>query len=230
MVAFRDCSDCPEMVVIPAGSFEMGVTESDDYYAQLAHRVTLRSFSMGKTEVTRGQWRAVMGSNPPINFSDCGGDTCPVEGVSWNDARQFVSKLSAKTGKTYRLPSEAEWEYACLAGGRHQYCGSDSAVNVGWYGDNSGMVTHPAAGKQANAWGLHDMSGNVWEWTEDCWNENYSGAPTDGSAWLTGGCSQRVVRGGSWRGFIKFMRSSFRLNLNPSDRDLNLGFRLVRTN
>ena len=111
---FKDCPDCPEMVVIPAGSFEMGGTGS---YEQPVHRVTLRSFSMGKTEVTQGQWRAVMGSNPS-KFSNCG-DTCPVEQVSWEDAKEFVSRLNAKTGKTYRLPSEAEWEYACRAGGRN---------------------------------------------------------------------------------------------------------------
>ncbi len=187
---FKDCDDCPEMVVIPAGSFEMGGNGSDE---QPVHRVTLRSFSMGKAEVTQGQWRAVMGSNPS-HFSGCG-DNCPVEQVSWEDAKQFVSRLSAKTGKTYRLPSEAEWEYACRAGGRHEYCGSDRADEVSWYSGNSGNATHPVAGKKANAWGLHDMSGNVWEWTEDCWNQNYSNAPTDGSVWTSGNCSQRVVRG-----------------------------------
>ena len=136
--AFKDCADCPEMVVIPAGSFEMGGTGSRE---KPVHRVTLRSFSMGKTEVTQGQWRAITGSNPS-HFRNCG-DSCPVEQVSWEDAKEFVSRLNSKTGKTYRLPSEAEWEYACRAGGRQEYCGSDSADNVGWYYVNSGNATHP---------------------------------------------------------------------------------------
>ena len=219
------CADCPEMVVIPAGSFEMGGTNSDE---QPVHRVTLRSFSMGKTEVTQGQWRAVMGSNPS-SFSNCG-DNCPVEQVSWEDAKQFVSRLSAKTGKTYRLPSETEWEYACRAGGRQEYCGSDRADNVGWYYVNSGNATHPVAGKQVNAWGLHDMSGNVWEWTEDCWNQNYSNAPTDGSVWTSGACSQRVVRGGSWINNPQYLRSASRFRSTTANRYYNLGFRVARTN
>jgi len=221
VVAFRDCSDCPEMVVIPAGSFEMGGTGSDE---QPVHRVTLRSFSMGKTEVTQGQWRAIMGSNPS-RFSTCG-DTCPVERVSWEDAKEFVSSLNAKTGKTYRLPSEAEWEYACRAGGRQEYCGSDSADNVGWY---SGRSTHPVAGKKANAWGLHDMSGNVFEWTEDCYNGNYSSAPTDGSAWTAGDCSLRVVRGGSWVSDPQNLRSASRGSHSTAFRLGIIGFRVART-
>jgi formylglycine-generating enzyme required for sulfatase activity len=222
---FKECADCPEMVVIPAGIFEMGGNSSDE---QPVHRVTLRSFSMGKTEVTQGQWRALMGGNPS-SFSNCG-DNCPVERVSWEDAKQFVSRLSAKTGKTYRLPSEAEWEYACRAGGRHEYCGSDSADGVSWNSGNSGSATHPVAGKQANAWGLHDMSGNVWEWTEDCWNQNYSDAPTDGMAWTAGNCSLRVVRGGSWDYSLQFLRSANRVRDSTAFRINLLGFRVARTN
>ncbi|SBT07650.1 conserved exported hypothetical protein [Candidatus Accumulibacter aalborgensis] len=122
---FRDCADCPEMVVIPAGSFDMGGSAGDE---SPVHRVSVRGFAMGRTEVTQGQWRAVMGNNPSY-FSNCGAD-CPVEQVSWNDAQDYVRKLSANTGKTYRLPSEAEWEYACRAGGRHEYCGGDSIESV----------------------------------------------------------------------------------------------------
>ena len=220
----KDCQDCPEMVAIPAGSFEMGGNLSSE---QPVHRVTLRPFSLGKTEVTQGQWRAVMGSNPS-SFSNCG-DNCPVEKVNWDDARQFVSRLSAKTGKTYRLPSEAEWEYACRAGGLHEYCGSDRADEVSWYSGNSGNATHPVAGKKANAWGLHDMSGNVWEWTEDCWNQNYSNAPTDGSVWTSGNCSLRVVRGGSWVDGPQILRAAFRIRFTSAVRSLVIGFRVART-
>ena len=222
--AFKDCADCPEMVVIPAGSFEMGGT---GFREKPVHRVTLRSFSMGKTEVTQGQWRAIMGSKPS-EFSKCG-DNCPVEKVSWDDAKQFVSRLSAKTGKTYRLPSEAEWEYACRAGGRHEYCGSNSADDVAWYLRNSGRATHSVAGRKANAWGLHDMSGNVLELTEDCANENYSNAPTDGSAWTVGDCSLRVARGGSWIFPPQFLRSAVRGGVTTADRDSSGGFRVART-
>ena len=221
---FKDCSDCPEMVAIPAGSFEMGGTGSDEVPV---HWVTVRSFSMGKTEVTQGQWRAVMGSNPS-KFSNCG-DTCPVESVSWDEARQFISRLNAKTGKAYRLPSEAEWEYACHAGGRDEYCGSGRIDEVGWHDKNSGNTTHLVASKQPNAWGLHDMSGNVWEWTEDCWNGNYSGAPTDGSAWTSGDCSRRVVRGGSWLNFPQVLRSAYRLGYSSAVRYSRIGFRVART-
>ena len=222
---FKDCPECPEMVIIPAGSFEMGGTGS---YELPVHRVTLRSFSMGKTEVTQGQWRAVMGTNPS-SFSNCG-DNCPVERVKWIDAKQFVRQLSTMTGKTYRLPSEAEWEYACRAGGRWEYCGSDIADDVAWHDGNSGNATHPVALRQANAWGLYDMSGNVSEWTEDCLNLNYSNAPTDGSVWTSGNCSQRVMRGGSYFSFPKFVRSAFRNWFTNQQQNINLGFRVARDN
>jgi len=219
---FKDCSDCPEMVVIPAGSFEMGGTYGDE---QPIHRVTVKGFALGKTEVTQGQWKTLMDRNPS-KFSDCG-DDCPVETVDWESAQEFARKLSAKTGKTYRLPSEAEWEYACRAGGRQQYCGSESADSVAWHEKNSGKKTHPVAGKEPNAWGLYDMSGNVEEWTEDCWNDTYRGAPSDGSAWRNGDCERHGTRGGSWNawslGFLKSVRRSF-----LSNRNLWLGFRLAR--
>jgi len=223
---FKDCAECPQMVVIPAGSFEMGGTNSDE---QPVHRVTLRSFSMGKTEVTQSQWRAVMGGNPSRN-SNCG-DSCPVEDVSWEDAKLFISRLNAKTGRTYRLPSEAEWEYACRAGVRQEYCGSDRADDVAWYSVNIGSSpTHLVAGKQANAWGLHDMSGNVWEWTEDCRHDNYRGAPTDGSAWSAGDCSQRVVRGGSRYFDPRFLRAAGRSGFTAARRIGVSGLRVARTN
>lgn len=223
----RDCPDCPEMVVIPAGSFDMGETGS-------THQVTLKKFAMGKTEVTQGQWKAIMGYNPS-EFKNCG-DTCPVEQVSWNDAQEFIGKLNAKTGKQYRLPSEAEWEYACRAGVRQEYCGSDDINSVAWYGayatpvGNSAKATNRVTTKQANTWGLYDMSGNVWEWVEDSWHDNYSGAPNDGSAWQGDG-AKRVLRGGSWVNNPQDERAANRDRGGPANQydDRFNGFRLART-
>ncbi|MFZ4535481.1 SUMF1/EgtB/PvdO family nonheme iron enzyme [Propionivibrio sp.] len=221
---FKDCADCPEMLTIPAGSYQMGGTASDE---QPVHNVSLKAFALGKTEVTQGQWKALMGNNPS-HFAQCG-DNCPVEQVSWDDAQAYISKLNQKTGKTYRLPSEAEWEYACRAGGRNEYCGSDSVDSVAWNNSNSGKRTHPAAGKQANAWGLYDMSGNVWEWTQDCWNDNYNGAPSDGSAWTTGQCFVgRVLRGGSCFNAPALARAAHRLRSVATFRDSVTGFRPAR--
>jgi formylglycine-generating enzyme required for sulfatase activity/S1-C subfamily serine protease len=224
--SFRDCADCPEMVVIPAGNFEMGSSKGNSDEGP-AHSVRIgRPFAMGSTEVTQGQWRAVMG-NSPSHFSNCG-DDCPVEQVSWNDTKEFIKKLNAKTGKQYRLPSEAEWEYVCRAGGAHTYCGSDSLNSVALYAHNSGGKTHLAAGKQANAWGLYDMTGNVWEWMGDCWNANYSGAPSDGSAWTSGSCEKRVIRGGAWNSNDPEARATYRLRIDSWYRGLSFGFRLAR--
>lgn len=219
---FRDCADCPEMVTLPAGSFDMGETGS-------THRVTLKGFVMGKTEVTQAQWQAVMGGNPSA-FIQCGSD-CPVEQVSWDDIQEFVRRLNAKTGKSYRLPSEAEWEYACRAGGRDEYCGGNNLDALGWCHAAAKPVrsTNPVARKQANAWGLYDMSGNVDEWTQDCQNYNYSGAPNDGSAWTGGDCSIRVTRGGSWDGISHSARSASRVWFTSSLQHRSFGFRLART-
>jgi formylglycine-generating enzyme required for sulfatase activity len=222
---FKDCADCPDMVVLPAGSFEMGENGK-------THSVTLKSFSMGRTEVTQAQWLAVMGANPS-GFIHCGSD-CPVEKVNWDDAQDFIEKLNAKTGQNYRLPSESEWEYACKAGKRQEYCGSPNLGFVGWYGaysapvGNSGETTNRVASKQANAWGMHDMSGNVWEWTQDCWNETYTGAPADGSAWTSGTCEQRVLRGGSWLDNPSYTRAPNRNYYDATDRVNYVGFRLAR--
>jgi formylglycine-generating enzyme required for sulfatase activity len=226
---FRDCPDCPEMVMIPAGSFEMGSPSGESGRSNdegPVHRVSLERFAIGKTEVTQGQWGAVMGNNPS-QFSSCG-DDCPVEKVSWEDAQEFARKLSAKTGKTYRLPSEAQWEYACRAGGRTLYCGSDNLDAVAWHGGNSGGRTHSAGLKQANAFGLVDMSGNVWEWVEDCSHNSYNGAPSDGSAWTNGSCDGRVLRGGSWSNDPRYARAARRSFSSPGLRDYSLGFRLTR--
>jgi formylglycine-generating enzyme required for sulfatase activity len=222
---FNDYPDCPEMVVIPAGSFDMGGNMFDS--EKPVHCVTIsREFAMGKTQVTQGNWRAVMGNNPS-RFSSCG-DNCPVENVSWYDAQEFILRLNAKTGKQYRLPSEAEWEYACRAGGNQKYCGSDDIDSVAWYGNNSGDSTQSSGSKQANAWGLFDMSGNVWEWVEDSWHENYTGAPADGSIWQGDG-TRRVLRGGSWFDIPQFLRAVNRFRYGPSSRSASIGFRLAMT-
>ena len=229
--AIKDCDECPEMVMIPAGSFRMG-SDNGDADEKPVHEVQVPAFALAKTEVTQGQWLAIMGSNPS-GFSGCG-DNCPVEKVSWNDAQDYVRKLSAKTGQSYRLPSEAEWEYACRAGGQHQYCGSDNLDSVGWYGaysdpkGNSEKTTNRVGQKQANAWGLYDMSGNVWEWVEDCYHGSYSGAPTDGSAWPGGDCGKRVLRGGSWSSGPASARSAIRIWNDTAFRSSGSGFRPAR--
>jgi len=224
----KDCNDCPELVVVPPGSFDMGSNVEPNEAP--VHRVTInRAFAIGKTEVTQAQWKSIMGSNPS-KFTGCG-DNCPVEQVSWDDIQEFIEKLNAKTGKEYRLPSEAEWEYACRAGGQHKFCGSDDLDSIGWYGGlanpagNSGPTTNPVAAKQANAFGLYDMSGNVWEWVEDVYHENYDGAPADGSAW-EGESLLHVPRGGSWS---YLQPASKRGGSEPDYRFSTIGFRLART-
>ena len=213
----RDCNDCPEMIEIPAGSFEMGE-------AGRTHHVTFsKPFALGKYEVTQAQWQAVMGKNPSY-FKNCGGN-CPVEQVSWDDIQQFIKKLNQKTGKRYRLPSESEWEYACRAGGRNEYCGSDDPGSVSW---NGGDKTHPVGRKQANAFGLHDMSGNVWEWLQDTWHESYKGAPANGAAW-GGNTSYHVLRGGAWFSRQEDVNAVHRGRSIPPIADSGFGFRLAKT-
>ena len=225
---FKDCPDCPELVVIPAGSFTMG---SNDYGDEgPPHSVTVPSFAMGRAEVTQGQWRAVMGSNPSRHI-ECGND-CPVDSVNWDDIQGFIQKLNAKTGKSYRLPSEAEWEYAARAGSTGKWSFGDGEWKLGqhaWYYENSSRKTNPVATKQSNAFGLFDMQGNVVEWMQDCWNTNYIGAPTDGSAWTAGNCSQRVQRGGSWTNNSAFTRVTNRSWFDMASRFDTSGFRVAQS-
>jgi formylglycine-generating enzyme required for sulfatase activity len=234
---FRDCPVCPEMVVLLPGSFDMGTNNGDaDEYP--VHRVVIaKSFAIGKTEITQAQWRAVMRDqgrniegNDPSYFSSCGND-CPVEQVSWNDVQIFIQKLSAKTRKQYRLPSEAEWEYACRAGGQQQYCGSDNVDKVAWYSasadDEGGKSTAQVAGKEPNAFGLYDMSGNVWEWVADSYHNSYKGAPTDARSWQSDG-KLRVLRGGSWFNQSSSVRAASRHKEVPIFRSRFAGFRVVR--
>ncbi len=221
-------SGFPELVLLPGGSFQMGSTQGSD--EQPVHTVNVASFALGKYPVTQAQWKKVMGSNPSC-FSN-GGDQCPVEQVSWDDAQAFIQKLNQQTGHIYRLPSEAEWEYACRAGGAALWCFGDDESQLtqyAWYSDNSGNKTHPVGEKKANAFGLHDMHGNVWEWCEDKWHGDYQGAPSDGRAWVDGESSGRVTRGGSWSDYARGSRAA-RRSLNSSDfRKFFNGFRLART-
>lgn len=226
---FKDCPDCPEMVELPAGTFTMGSNDSEPE-EKPAHQVTLgHKFAIGKTEVTQQQWKLIMGNNPSY-FEECG-DTCPVEQVSWDDVQQFLKKLNEKTGKQYRLPTEAEWEYACHAGKEEEYCGGDKDDKVAWTSTTNDSFLfnspHAVATKGPNAFGLYDMSGNVWEWVQDTWHDNYTGAPADGSAWLGG--KMRVLRGGSWGKNSKTARATTRFKFSENYRDWSYGFRLALT-
>ena len=214
-----------EFVGIPAGEFQMGSTSSEadsDEQPVTQVRIT-RGFWMGKYEVTQAQWEAVMGSNPS-HFTNCGGD-CPVEGVSWEDVQEFIGKLNARSGgRPYRLPTEAEWEYAARAGTTEDRYGD--LDEIAWCRSNSGRTTHPVGEKAANAWGLHDMLGNVWEWVQDWYGRYPGGSVTDPTGPASG--SGRVFRGGSWADFAGRCRSAFRYGISPGDRDGSLGFRLLR--
>ena len=272
--AFRDCAWCPEMVVIPAGGFTMGSPagekgHQDDEGPQ--HRVTFRrAFALGKHEVTRADFAAFARDaghdaqgcifwdgtevRPEMskswrdpNFNQSERD--PVVCVSWNDAKAYVRWLGRKTGQAYRLPSEAEWEYAARAGttaARHWGEDADLACGYGNVHDRTSKAengftykphkcddgyakTAPAGSFRANGFGLHDVLGNVWEWVEDCWNDSYSGAPDSGRAWTTGECAQRVLRGGSWVSGRGFVRAANRIRFDTAIRYNVVGFRVAKT-
>ncbi|MBM3555374.1 MAG: formylglycine-generating enzyme family protein [Alphaproteobacteria bacterium] len=231
---FRDCPECPAMVVIPAGRFVMGSSAEEPgrfNFEGPEREVAIRSFALGKTEVTFAEFDVCTAENACRKAADAGWGrgNRPVIDVNRNDAAAYAAWLSKKTGKTYRLPSEAEWEYAARAGTKSRYsCGNDEAClnSVAWHGANAGGRTQPVGGKTPNAFGLHDMHGNVWEWVEDCDNANYIGAPTDGSAWLKKDCLLRVRRGGSWVSEPKWLRSAVRGR--GMSRDESTGFRIAR--
>ncbi len=279
--SFRDCADCPEMVVIAGGPFVMGAAPGEEARENLAdtfrHRsepqreVMVQRFSMGKFEVTRGQYRqfaeatrrgddgcfvwagAAFEKVATNDWRDPGyaqDDNHPVACVSWDDADAYARWLSKKTGKRYRLPSEAEWEYAARAdtatarywgGDDSEVCrhanGADRSARTQVPGadqwavadcDDRAAYTAPAGSYRANAFGLHDMLGNVEEWMQDCWNGNYRGAPTDGSAWTTGDCTLRAVRGGSWDDAPVGLRAAYRVGSPTVIRVYRRGFRVAR--
>ena len=218
-----------KMVYVEGGTFTMGCTGeqgSDCWsYEKPAHQVTLSSYSIGETEVTQALWKAVMGYNP----SYYKGDDLPVENVSWDDVQTFISELNRKTGRTFQLPTEAEWEYAARGGSKsngYKYSGSNTRDDVAWYWDNSGDKTHPVKTKKANELGLYDMSGNVWEWCSDAWYHYGSSAERDPKHYGDSG-SYRVIRGGSWDYYARGCRVSSRDFILASYRGSYLGFRLV---
>jgi len=220
-----------EFVTIPQGSFMMG-SPSDEQgrYSDESplHEVTISyAFEMLSTEVTQAMWEEVMGSNPSAFVSP----GHPVESVSWDDCQDFIAQLNLLDHEyTYRLPSEAEYEYACRAGTTARFYSGDEDDDlnlIGWFSGNSGGAVYDCGLKAPNAWGLYDISGNVWEWCEDYYNEDYSGAPVDGSPWLEGGPS-RVSRGGSSGSPARRCRSAARDECSQTLRYFYLGFRVVR--
>ena len=215
------------MVWVDGGTFRMGATSeqgSEISDEKPVHSVTLSGYYIGKTEVTQALWQAVMGSNP----SYFEGDDLPVEQVSWDDCQEFIRKLNSLTGQNFRLPTEAEWEFACRGGNNsrgYKYSGSNYIDNVAWYDGNSGDKTHPVATKSPNELGIYDMSGNVWEWCADWYGDYSSGRQTNPKGPYGG--SGRVNRGGSWYNFARNCRSSIRIDDYPTYRDDLLGLRLA---
>ncbi len=237
----RDCPECPDMVVVPAGSFMMGSPsrEQGRYDDEgPVHEVRIGApFAVGVYEVTFAEWDACSAAGGCGHRPDdrgWGRGDRPAINVSWEDAKGYVQWLSRKTKQGYRLLSEAEWEYAARAGTETAYSWGDAiGVNLancnrcGSRWDNS--KTAPVGSFGANAWGLHDMHGNVQEWTEDCWNGSYRGAPSDGGAWLSGICAVRVLRGGSWDYLPANLRAANRLWNSSGLRIFGIGFRVART-
>ena len=229
-----DCGECPEMVVVPAGSYRMG-------WEGRQHEVTIGApFAVGKYEVTFAQWDACARDGGCPRGKEITGDRGwgrgqrPVINVSWDDAQRYVQWLSGKTKKPYRLLSESEWEYTARAGTETAYSWGDE-IGVGRANcDGCGSrwdsrQTAPVGSFAANLWGLHDMHGNVWEWVEDCRNDSYAGSPRDGSAWRSGNCSVRVLRGGSWDDEPSYLRAAYRGGNSTGGRSSDCGFRVART-
>ena len=241
---FRECPSCPEMVLLPRGSFRMGdlsgVGGSDE---KPVHRVNIGyDFAVGKVEVTQAQWQSVMGNNPSFTK----GKKHPVETVSWNEVQAYLRKLNQRVGLSgrsdrYRLLSESEWEYAARAGTSSEYSWGDKASHkYANYGKNKccggrkkgkdkWVNTSPVGQFVANGWGLYDMHGNVWEWTEDCWTSSYAEKPSDGSTRAIEDCRLRVLRGGSWSYDPQSLRAADRARYDASKRGSNYGFRIAKT-
>jgi formylglycine-generating enzyme required for sulfatase activity len=231
----KDCANCPVLVAVPAGTFVMG-TNNDDPSEKPPHAVSIaHGFAIGKYAVTVAQWNACVAAGACLHLSSeaNGPGDMPVRDVSWDDAQQYVKWLSKTTGKPYRLPTEAEWEYADRAGTTTRY----------WWGDqmSKGHANCKGCGEPwraeapmgvgsfaANPFGLYDMNGSVWEWVSDCWHNSYKSAPTDGRVWDEPNCQVRVIRGGSWRTGVSYMLTSTRFKYDASVRYSENGFRVAR--
>jgi formylglycine-generating enzyme required for sulfatase activity len=237
--SFKDLETAPEMVVIPAGDFWMGSKDGEGFASERPrHKVAIpRPFAVGRYPVTFAEWDAAVaagGVKHKASDQGWGRGRRPVINVSCEDAQAYVKWLSDKTGKQYRLLSEAEWEYCCRAGAETSYSFGDkitkaeaqfSEGNWGSAGRTAEVGSFPA-----NSFGLYDMHGNVLEWCQDCWNDTYKGAPSDGSAWTAGDCERRVLRGGSWYFNSTYLRSAYRFVINAGLRNFySGGFRLART-
>ena len=253
-VYFRDCADTPEMVSFGGGSFKMGDQFGNGLdYEKPVHDVRIAPFALGRYEISIAEWqRCVDAKGCTAASADNEGKprNHPVVGISWSQAQDYAAWLSRRSGKRYRLPSEAEWEYAARAGNRDQFtwgnwgatvcsyanaldrAGARAHPQMSWYTDcdDGFATTAPVGSFPPNAWGLYDMLGNVWEWVQDCWHSDYSGAPADGAAWIDGGdCSKRVNRGGGWGNNPRALRVSNR-DADPQDaRSDGMGFRIART-
>jgi len=239
---FKECDQCPEMVVVPAGSFTMGSPASEpgrDVDESPQHSVTIaKPFAVAKFELTFDEWDACVADGGCNAYKPgdqgWGRGRRPVINVSWDNATVYVAWLSRKTGKAYRLLTEAEWEYAARAGSTTAYYwgdklgkGNANCNGCGSKWDNA--QTSPVGSFAANAFGLYDMAGNVWQWVQDCYHDNYNSASPDGLAWTSEDCSGRVVRGGSWISYPQLLRSAGRFRNTPNDRGNLLGFRVGRT-
>lgn len=241
--SFKECTDCPEMIVVPAGSFAMGSPSGEPGHKpgeDPQHNVTItKSFVVSKFEVTFGNWDACAahgGCAGHVSDGGFGRGEQPAINVTWDDAKQYAAWLSDITGEPYRLLSEAEYEYAARGGAKTAYpwgeeVGTGQANCIGCGGQWNGKQPAPVGSFAANAFGLYDMSGNVWEWVEDCAHKNYNGAPKDGSAWEEAGskCGGRVARGGTWNALPPSARSGSRLLITPASLYFNLGFRVGRS-
>jgi formylglycine-generating enzyme required for sulfatase activity len=231
---FRDCADCPEMVVVPDGEFKMGSTET--IYEKPEHRVVFANrFAIGRREVTFDEWDACFTAGACKYQPDdrgWGRGNRPVVNISWDDAKTFVTWLAQKTGRSYRLPTEAEWEYAARAGTTSPFWwGHEPATGRANCADCATAPldqTMPTGSFRPNGFGLYDVAGNVAEWVEDCWNDTYKGAPADGSAWIKGQCEERVLRGGSFASKANLIRSAARFRYDEDVRYYANGFRVAR--
>jgi formylglycine-generating enzyme required for sulfatase activity len=229
----RDCPECPELVRIAAGSFDMGSNEFFDFEKPV-HKVTIsRPFFIARSETTLAEWDSCAAEGGCVARANPQGDpNLPVTDVTFGDAKAYAAWLSRKSGRTYRLPTEAEWEYAARGGTNTTYYWGKTLVkeraNCAGCGTDTKRSPNPVGSFPANNFGLFDMAGNAAEWVEDCWNDNYKGAPVDGSAWLKGPCRERVLRGGSFINDPRYVRSAARFKYEPDVRYYGNGFRVLR--